>query len=108
MHSNRDAKRIARRCGHHSAAASAIVDPEDLSAYRVSTEKKVPARHASGGWKSSCPPDPSTDKNYYTNYFVAGYPLFSKTSRLHSLTLPDQGTSTSQIFPKKSSSHEGN
>jgi hypothetical protein len=58
MHSNRDAKRIARRCGHHSAAASAIVDPEDLSAYRVRTEKKHLARHASGGFEVELPAGP--------------------------------------------------
>ena len=44
MHSNRDAKRIARRGELHLEATSAIVDPQELSVYRVSTEKIRTAR----------------------------------------------------------------
>jgi hypothetical protein len=51
MHSNRDAKRIARRRGHHPGGASAVVDPEELSAYRVSTEEKHHARQSSSGYE---------------------------------------------------------
>ena len=110
MHSNRDAKKIARRRELPAAAAVAavMVDPEQLSAYRLSTEKKLFRTTATRRiWNRSGSRIASTNKNHYNNDFVCAEHLFFRTSPKHYVTLLIHRTHFPKI-PQKRSCHEGN